>query len=391
MGETLAQNVIYRNVYTFVVDALGPGYAWVGYTLAALAIILLVTNALLGMGTVWTWAERRLLGRFQSRLGPNRAGPFGVLQPIADAIKLLTKEDIVPRAADRIVFTVAPVVMLAPTLLVLAVIPFGRGSYLADLNIGLLYLTAVSGIASVAVLMAGYASANRFATLGAMRAAAMLLSYEVPLVMSLLGVTLLAGSMSLVDVVEAQSIPFLLVSPLGVLVFLVAISAELNRNPFDLTEAESEIVAGYMTEYSGMKYGIFMLAEFTNTLVAGAIFAVLFLQGYQWGWLPSHVWFLLKVGLFAFAAVWVRATLPRYRVDQILTLAWKGLFPLSLLNVVLLAVEVVAWPDPGAGELALMGLINWPISAVALVVVARRVSLRSPRAPLAAHVQREVA
>ena len=212
---------------------------------------------------------------------------------------MLTKEDIIPKRADRWVFNLAPVVMLASTILVLAVIPFGENSFLADLNVGLLYVAAVSGIGALAILMAGYASANKFATFGSIRAVAMLVSYEIPLVMALLGITILAGSMSLVDVVEAQHIPYLVVAPLGVFVFIAAISAELNRAPFDVTEAESELVAGYQTEYSGMKFGTFMLAEFANLMIAGAIFAVLFLQGWKWAVLPSHVWFLIKVGALA--------------------------------------------------------------------------------------------
>ena len=376
MGELLEGNAIYRNVYNLVADRFG-WEPWLAYSIAALAIILLVVNGILALGTLYTWFERRVLGRFQGRLGPNRTGPFGIMQPIADALKLLTKEDIIPRGADRLVFTLAPVVMLVPTLLVLAVIPFGKNSFLADLNIGVLYVVAVGGIASVAVLMAGYASANKFATFGSMRAVAMIVSYEIPLVMALWGITVLAASMSMVDVVEAQHLPYLLVTPLGALVFLTAISAELNRNPFDLLEAESEIVAGYLTEYSGMKYGIFMLAEFTNTIVAGAIFAVLFLQGWEWAGLPSHVWFLIKVGLFAFAATWVRATLPRLRIDQILALAWKVLFPLSLLNVLVLAVEVLVWPEPSIGELGIMAAINWVVAGAAFFVASRAVSLRN--------------
>ena len=400
MGGGLEGNAIYRAVYGLVVEELGWA-SWLAYFIAAMVIILIVVNGVLVLGTLYTWFERRVLGRFQGRLGPNRTGPFGLLQPIADALKLMFKEDIVPRGADRLVFSLAPIVMLVPTLLVLAIIPFGRGSFLADLNIGVLYIAAVGGITTVAVLMAGYASANKFATFGSMRAVAMVVSYEIPLVMALLGVTVLAASMSMVAVVEAQHLPYLLVAPLGAGVFLVAISAELNRNPFDVLEAESELVAGYLTEYSGMKYGVFMLAEFTNTIVAGAIFAVLFLQGWQWtvlsplgsqvgflGFLDtgvarqieSHFWFLFKVGLFAFAATWVRATLPRLRIDQILSLAWKVLFPLSLLNVLVLAVEVIVWPEPSVGDLAIMAAINWPVAGTAFFVAARLVSLGT-RAP----------
>ncbi len=377
MGETLAGNVIYRNVYAFVEGALGPDWAWAAYAAGGLAIILLVANAVMAVGAGYTWFERRLLGRFQGRLGPNRAGPFGLFQPLADAVKLITKEDVIALGADKVVFTLAPVAMLAPTILVLAVIPFGAGSWLADLNVAVLYIAAVSGISTIAVMMAGYASPNSFSLFGSMRAVAMLVSYEVPLVMALLGVAILAQSMSLVDVVEAQALPFLIVTPLGALVFLAAISAELNRAPFDVTEAESELVAGYMTEYSGMKYGVFMLAEFTNTVVAGAIFAALFLQGWKWAVLPSHVWFLVKVAGFVFVAVWVRATLPRFRLDQILAAAWKYLFPLSLLNAMLLAAEVIVWPERGAAELGVMAAINWAISVPAALLWSKAVSLRS--------------
>ena len=377
MGETLAGNVIYRNVYAFVEGALGPDWAWAAYAAGGLAIIMLVANAVMAVGAGYTWFERRLLGRFQGRLGPNRAGPFGLFQPLADAIKLITKEDVIALGADKVVFTLAPVVMLAPTILVLAVIPFGEGSWLADLNVAVLYIAAVSGIATIAVMMAGYASPNSFSLFGSMRAVAMLVSYEVPLVMALLGAAILAQSMSLVDVVEAQALPFLIVTPLGALVFLAAVSAELNRAPFDVTEAESELVAGYMTEYSGMKYGVFMLAEFTNTVVAGAIFAALFLQGWKWAVLPSHIWFLVKVAGFVFVAVWVRATLPRFRLDQILAAAWKYLFPLSLLNAMLLAAEVIVWPERGAAELGIMAAINWAISVPAALLWSKAVSLRS--------------
>ena len=388
MGDVLANNVIYSFVYELVVDALGAEWAWLAYFAAGFAIVMLVVNAVLAMGTGYTWFERRLLGRFQGRLGPNRAGPFGIFQPIADALKLLTKEDIIVSGSDRVVFTLAPILMLAPTLLVLAVIPFGAGSWLVDINVAVLYLAAVSGIATIAVMMAGYASPNSFALFGSMRAVAMLVSYEVPLVMSLLAVTLLAGSMSLVGIVEAQALPFLLVTPLGALIFLAAVSAELNRAPFDVTEAESELVSGYMTEYSGMKYATFMLAEFTNTVVAGAIFATLFLQGWKWALLPSHVWFLLKVGAFVFVAVWVRATLPRFRLDQILAAAWKYLFPLSLLNALLLAAEVIAWPERGVRELGVMAAINWAVTIPAALVWSRVVSLRAaPPAAASAGVE----
>jgi len=375
VGESLAENVVYRNVYEFAIGAFGSDLAWLAYAIATFSLVFLFVNVLMLLATFYTWAERRLLGRFTNRLGPNRAGPFGLLQALADAVKLLTKEDIVPRNADRWVFNIAPIVMLASVLMAMGVVPLGKNTFLADLNIGLLYLVAVSGLGSIAVLMAGYASANKFSTFGAMRAAAVLISYEIPLVMSLLAITILSGSMSLIDVVEAQSIPFLLVTPMGALIFLTAMSAELNRSPFDITEGESEIVAGYLTEYSGMKFGTFMLAEFAALIVSGAVFAVLFLQGWKWAFLPSHVWMLLKVGFFALLATWVRSTLPRLRPDQILSFAWKFLFPLSLINVLALSVQRLVFADDHGNlqqsDLWIMALSNWILTLFVIPILIR--------------------
>ena len=373
----LEENAIFSGTYAFVTDTLS-GPEWLAYAFGAMAVIMVVVNGLLLIGTIFTWMERKVVGRFQSRVGPNRVGPFGILQAIADAVKLLFQEDIVPRRADRLLFNAAPIVMLAPSLLALAVIPFGSGSYVADLNIAVLYVVAMGGISSLAVLIAGYASGNKLALFGSMRAVAMLLSYEIPLVMSLLGITILAVSMSMVDIIAAQSVPFVLVSPLGALIFLVAMSAELNRPPFDVTEAESELVAGYLTEYSGMKFGVFYLAEFSNVVLAGAVFAILFLDGWEWAVLPSHLWFLIKVFGFLFVASWIRATLPRMRLDQILSFAWKYLFPLSLVNVLALAVETVAWPDPSGSQLWIMVAVNWAIALAAIPLMSLVVDLGTP-------------
>jgi NADH-quinone oxidoreductase subunit H len=373
----LEENAIFSGTYAFVTDTLS-GPEWLAYAFGAMAVIMVVVNGFLLIGTIFTWMERKVVGRFQSRVGPNRVGPFGILQAIADAVKLLFQEDIVPRRADRLLFNAAPIVMLAPSLLALAVIPFGSGSYVADLNIAVLYVVAMGGISSLAVLIAGYASGNKLALFGSMRAVAMLLSYEIPLVMSLLGITILAGSMSMVDIIAAQSVPFVLVSPLGALIFLVAMSAELNRPPFDVTEAESELVAGYLTEYSGMKFGVFYLAEFSNVVLAGAVFAILFLDGWEWAVLPSHLWFLIKVFGFLFVASWIRATLPRMRLDQILSFAWKYLFPLSLVNVLALAVETIAWPDPSGSQMWIMVGVNWVIALAAIPLMSLVVDLGTP-------------
>ena len=365
-GSVLQENVIFGTVYRWATGLLPAGWEWLAYLTAATALILLVVNGLFALTTWYTYIERRLLGRFQGRIGPNRAGPFGLLQPMADAVKLLTKESILPKAADGLVFSLAPVVMMAPSFLALAVVPFGAGSFLADLNIGILYVVGVSSIAVLAVLMAGWGSGSKYAMLGSIRAVAALVSYEVPVVLALLGVVIAVGSMSLVDVVEGQVIPLLLVQPLGFLVFVVGISAELNRSPFDLIEAESELIAGYHTEYSGMKFGALFLAEFANVLVASALIAVLFLQGWKGPVLPSHLWFLLKVAAVAFVFIWVRATLPRLRVDQILAFAWKFLLPLGLINAAVIGVERMVWPAPSTAQWWTMAGINWAVAITAV-------------------------
>ena len=296
----------------------------------------MLINSIMLLAMVYIYMERRVLGKFQSRLGPNRAGPFGLLQPVADAIKIMFKEDIVPENADRTIFNIAPVIMFIPVPLVIAVLPIGENFFLADLNVALLYVLAVTSLSTLAIFMAGWASSNRYAMFGAMRAVAQLISYEIPVVISLGSILLLSGSLSLVDIVEGQSIPYILVLPLTFLIFIMGTSAEMNRSPFDTLEAESEIIAGYHTEYSGMKFGIFQLAEFAAVLVTSALAATLFLQGWRWPFLPSPVWFLVKIFGFCFLFIWLRATLPRLRIDQIMEYAWKFLVPLSLAMLVMM-------------------------------------------------------
>lgn len=375
MGPWLAQNSLYRNIYTFFDGFMPAQLGWLAYFLAGFTVMFLLVNGVLLLAAGMVYAERRLLGRFQVRLGPNRVGPFGLLQPFADIIKLLLKEDVVPRGADVLLFTAAPVMMVAPLFLMVAVIPFGKNSYLANLNVGVLYLVAVTAISTLAVFLGGWATGNKYAMFGAMRAVAQLISYEVPLVLALVGVVLLAGSMSLVQVVEAQRLPFLLLQPLGFFVFFAATSAELNRTPFDLMEAESEIIAGYHIEYTGMRFGLFQLAEFGGVVVSSAVMATLFLRGWEnpfvpQGWvqvLPSHLWFVLKTLFFVFLFIWVRATWPRLRIDQVMGFAWKVLLPLALINLVVTGVEVWIWPRPTTAQLWGMVLINWVVAGVCLV------------------------
>ena len=362
-------NVLYGTpLYRFVYELAGTVLpCWISYVAAGLVIMFILVNAVLMGAAVFVFAERRLIGRFHNRVGPNRWGPFGTFQPFADVLKLIFKEDITPATADKIVFLAAPIAMLAPAILMLAVVPFAKNTALADLNVGVLYILAVTSLSSVAILMAGWSSNNRYAMFGAARGVAVLISYEVPVVLCLLGVVLVTGSMSMADVVEAQAVPFLLVQPLALFVFLAGVSAELNRTPFDVAEAESELVAGYHTEYSGVKFALIQAAEFGGVVTASMVVVTLFLGGWA-GPLADYLgwfWFLLKVGAVAFIFIWVRATYPRLRIDQLMAFAWKFLLPLSLINLFATALEVFFLRD-SQGVLATNDL--WIMTGINLVL-----------------------
>jgi NADH-quinone oxidoreductase subunit H len=262
------------------------------------------------------------------------------LQAIADAIKALIKEDILPTKVDKIVFWLAPIVIFAPILMLFAVIPFGGGAFMSDLNIGVLYTVSVSSIVSVGIFMAGWSSNNKYALLGSMRDIAQLVSYEIPMGLAIVGVVLMAGTLSLKDIVNAQTIPFILVQPLGFLIFFAASLAEVNRAPFDLLEADSEIVAGYNIEYSGMKFAMLYLAEYCEALLMSAMVSVLYLGGWKGPFLPPILWLIIKIMVVFFVIIWIRATIPRLRIDQVLGFAWKFLLPLALINLVATAVQV---------------------------------------------------
>jgi NADH-quinone oxidoreductase subunit H len=315
----------------------GFWWHWLFFTVVAITFVLVMA-----MGVIYI--ERRGMGRMQSRLGPNRTGPFGLLQPVADAVKVLLKENIVPTNADKIVHWLAPVVAFTPVLMIFAVIPFQNGALLADLNIGILYVVAVSSISTVGVFMAGWGSSNKYSLLGAMRNVAAVVSYEMPLVLAVLGVVLVAGSLSMNQIVLAQNIPFILMQPLGFFLFFAAGCAEINRSPFDLMEADSEIIAGFHTEYSGMKFAMFYLVEYAEAVAISAIITTLFLSGWRGPLLPPWMWFIIKVLLVFFFMVWTRSTLPRVRIDQLMAFAWKFLFPLSLINLMITAIQILVWP-----------------------------------------------
>ncbi|MGP4079344.1 NADH-quinone oxidoreductase subunit NuoH [Pseudalkalibacillus sp. R45] len=303
----------------------------------------------LGFVTYAILAERKVMGFMQLRIGPNRVGgPFGLLQTVADVLKLLLKEDTIPKAADRPLFILAPVIAFAPAFMVLAVIPFSESLRFSDIGIGLLYYIAISGISTVGVLMGGWASNNKYALLGGMRSAAQMISYEVPLVMSVIGIILLTGSLNLITIVEAQeSLAFLFVQPLAFAIFMIASVAELNRTPFDLPEAESELVAGYHVEYSGFRWAFFMLTEYVYLFAMASITTILFLGGWNpvpyLEFIPGIIWFALKFSVVVFFLIWLRATLPRMRADQLMSFGWKVLLPLALLNIFISAVIKEIW------------------------------------------------
>ncbi len=311
----------------------GVTLAMMVITIVALLLFLVVTVMYL------TYLERKVLARIADRLGPNRAGPLGIAQPVADVLKLIVKEVIVPARADVPVYFLAPVVMVAPALLPYAVLPFGPRMVPADISVAVLFVPAVTSITTLALLMAGWGSGNKFSLLGGLRAVAQKVSYSIPLLLAFLAVVLVSGSLSLVRIVEAQaSYPFLLAQPLGFIIALICCVAEVNRSPFDIPEAESELVAGYHTEYSGVGFAMFFLAEYIGMFTVSAMLAILYLGGWHGPLLPPYIWFLIKVYLILCVMFWLRGTFPRVRVDQLMNLSWKVLLPLSMVNVAVVAL-----------------------------------------------------
>jgi NADH-quinone oxidoreductase subunit H len=312
----------------------------------------LIVNLVMGAFAYSTWLERKILGRMQSRYGPNRAGPFGLLQPIADLVKLIRKEHFYPASAIDVLYITAPAIAAFTALAAFSVIPFGGvwhvGPYditghIVDVSIGLVLLFALGAVGIYAFLVGGWASESKYSLLGSMRTAAQLVSYEVSLALSVLGVVLMAGSLSLVEIVERQQETIWYAAPqfVGLLVFFIAGIAETNRPPFDLPEAETELVAGYHTEYSGMRFGLFSMAEYVNMITLSALAVTLFFGGWAGWFLPSPVWFVLKLAVFLFFFIWLRATLPRLRYDQLMRFGWKVLLPVATANAVVTALLVV--------------------------------------------------
>jgi NADH-quinone oxidoreductase subunit H len=326
--------------------------SWITGFILLLIKLTVLLSVLLATAMYLVLTERKLLARFQVRFGPNRAGWFGILQPLADVIKLITKEDTVPAKADRFIFLFAPAVIALTTLLLFAVIPFGesfpfRGRTIplvvVDLDVGLLFLFALFSLGVYSVALGGWSSNSKYSLLGGLRGAAQMISYELPLVLSLVPVIMLSGSFSLVDMVKAQArCPFILVQPVSFLLFFISAAAEIKRIPFDLPEAENELVAGYHTEYSGMRFGLFFLGEYISLIVLGSLVTVFFLGGWRGPLLPPLAWFALKVLAVVFVMIWMRGTLPRLRYDQLMKLGWKVLIPISLVNIIVTGAVMLA-------------------------------------------------
>jgi NADH-quinone oxidoreductase subunit H len=343
MAETMDQFLV--AIKHAIVASVPEGFRALLSVLLSIAALLAVFPFLFA---ATTWLERKGLGRLQNRLGPNRVGPFGLLQPIADGLKAMTKEDLVPRVADKVVHFCAPLMLIVPVFLALAVVPVGRNMVALDMDSGLLFFFAVGAATEVSVFMAGWSGRNKYAMLGAMRAIAQMISYEVPLILSAITVVMMTGTLSTVRIVEAQAgylhgLPnWFLLTPwgfAGFILFLIGAAAESNRSPFDLPEGESEIIAGYYIEYSGFKFALFFLGEYIGLFAVLGMAITLFMGGWHapfqiLEWIPSWFWFFAKLfGLIALF-IWIRGTLPRLRIDQLMNFAWKFMLPLALMNII---------------------------------------------------------
>ena len=383
MIEPLDQVFVHlkRTVVGWFPDQLHP---FVSILLSIIPIVAIFP----GLFALTTLLERKGLGRIQNRYGPNRVGPWGLLQPIADGIKMLTKEDIVPRTADHLVHFLAPLSLLVAVLLSFSVLPFGRNMVPIDLDAGLLFFFAVGASTELAVFMAGWSSRNKYSLLGAMRAIAQMISYEVPLVLSTIPVVMLSGTLSLAAIVDQQAqfhygiAHWNLFTPWGFaggLLFLVAATAESNRTPFDIPEAESEIIAGYLTEYSGFKYALFFLGEYLGLFALSGLGVVLFLGGWSapilWlDWFPSWGWFLVKLLALIFLFIWLRGTLPRLRTDQLLRFSWKFMLPLCLINLLTAAIWRYSASWNVSAALPLRWLLCLAIVFIPYILLGRQLS-----------------
>lgn len=379
-------------LFTWWDNGMFFGQAWADALVRLVIVVAFMTVTVM----LLIWLERKLVARIQQRLGPTRTGPMGLLQSVADAIKLLAKEDLRPLTADRWVFELAPFVFFVPAFLTFVVLPFTDDLGIrAGLPLGLFFIVAVSSVSIVGMLMAGLASDSKYALLGGLRSVAQMISYELPLVLSVLSVAVMAGTMDLREIVRAQDrVPYLVWQPLAFFIFMTAATAELARRPFDLPVAESELVGGPHVEYSGIRWSMFMLAEYTNLLILSAFGSVMFLGGYawpfglDWGWPWQVVLTFVKTTLLIVVFMWIGATFPRLRIDQLMAYAWKVLIPLSFLQVLLTGlVKVYGWPDIAITIPSVLALV------VSAVVVRKRLryTVRRPREERLAYLRARAA
>lgn len=338
--------VTMNNLFLIITEAIrslfaDPHSVWADLTMYVINFIIVVVIVVLA-ALILILLERKVAGWTSQRPGPNRLGPRGWFQTIADAIKLLGKEDVTPAGADKFMFKVAPMIIFSLPMLSLAVIPYGSGLAPINLDLGIIYYLAITSISTLAFLMAGWGSNNKYALIGGMREVAQMISYEIPLLFSLLGVVMITQSFNLGVIVEAQkTIPFIILQPLAFVIFIIAGMAEVNRAPFDLVEADQEVVAGPFVEYTGLRWGLFFLGEYGNMTAMSALAATVFLGGWQGpAFLPGYVWFFMKVGIIIFFMMWVRWTFPRIRIDHLMNFAWKILLPLSILNIFLTGLGI---------------------------------------------------
>src|SRR6266436_8479045 len=365
-----------ETIYNLIVSWFAGKPAWWPVAIAIAVPILFIVAVFPGIFAYTTLVERKALGRIQNRIGPNRVGRWGILQPIADGVKLLTKEDIVPRSSDKFVHFLAPVIAVIPSLLLFSVVPVGPGLVPVDLNVGILFVFAISTASVLALFMGGWASRNKFSLLGAMRAVAQVVSYEVPMVLAAVAVVMAAGSLSTLELIKAQSGGILNMSHwfvfqpwgfVGFVLFTIGAMAESARTPFDIPEAESEIIAGYHTEYSGFKFALFQLGEYLASIAMAGITVTMFLGGYNGpgsgpgflGGLISMFWFVAKLGGMIVMTIWIRGTWPRVRLDQLMSFAWKVLLPMSIVNIVAVGMWHYITVRPIAWVVTTLWLVLW--------------------------------
>jgi NADH-quinone oxidoreductase subunit H len=343
------------------------------------------------------WYERKLIGRIQDRFGPNRVGPFGLIQPFADMIKIFTKEYVTPEGADIVPFNLAPILMVASTMFMWAVIPFTVKTFGADLNVGVLYLVAVGAVGELGIILAGYASHNKYSLLAGFRVVAQLVSYEVPMVLALLIPVILSHSMGLNDIVKAQPIWFILVAPVPAIIFFITGIAEVGRSPFDLIEADSELVAGFNIEYSGLKFGMFYVGDFMHAFTSAMVYTTIFLGGWQGPGAEQYpilgfVYFILKTAVVHFLTILIRGTLPRFRIDQVMNLNWKVLTPIALVMVMATAIVEKLLTGASMGIHFLGNLaVNLLVAAVVILVYGKPYDKRGEQRELLADQNREMA